>query len=92
MTCYAMDVMLNCYGGRNEPKFTHLGNLHRAIAAVAPELLAQPAPITVPLTKLNARDHQPAAVGGGAAADCSSAGILQWPAHAGACSGLTLDS
>ena len=88
MTCYAMDVMLNCYGSRNEPKFSHLGNLHRAIARVAPQLLAQEKPIMVPLTKTvgHAGVEQPRY------ADCSSAGILQWAQHPGACTGLKLDN
>ena len=99
MTCYAMDVMLNCYGGRNQPKFSHLGNLHRSIALVAPQLLAQAKPIVVPLLT-----DERSTLGGGAAeelwslgslgngsADCSSAGILQWAQHPAACSGLTLD-
>ncbi len=91
MTCYAMDVMLNCYGGRNEPKFSHLGDLHRSIALVAPQLLAQAKPIVVPLAKYNS----PGQVGEkiqNASADCSSAGILKWAEHPGACGGLALDS
>ena len=95
MTCYAMDVMLNCFGERNEPKFTHLGNLHRAIALVAPQLLAQPKPLVVTLTPEKAADAAAPHVDGTAlngTADCSSAGILKWAQHPGACGGLNLDA
>lgn len=82
-------------GSRNEPKFSHLGDLHRAIASVAPELLAQQGPITVPLTAVG---ETPTLEVGGAThaavdsnAKCNAAGILSWETHPGACSGLRYD-
>jgi hypothetical protein len=96
--CYAMDVMLNCYEGRNEPKFSHLSNLHRSIALVAEQLLDQASPIVVQLTAVQPATHHHGGGGGSLSvetqgtADCSSAGILQWPKHPGACSGLKLDT
>ena len=85
--------MLNCYGSRNEPKFTHLSGLHHAIAAVAPSLLAQQQPITVPLATLEDADDTRMAVGlaDGERAKCNAAGILSWATHPGACVGLSYD-
>ena len=72
-----------------QPKFSHLGNLHRSIAMVAPQLLAQPQPVIVPLTK---HDMSVGAKLQNLLGDCSSAGILKWAEHPGACGGLSLDS
>ena len=86
--------MLNCYGSRNEPKFTHLSHLHHAIAAVAPSLLAQQQPITVPLTTLEDAEGTRMAAGSlvdGERAKCNAAGVLSWATHPGACVGLSYD-
>jgi hypothetical protein len=91
ITCYELDVMLNCYGARNEPKFSHLSSLHHSIAAVAPQLLAQAKPVSVPL-ETTAPATQPEQGGGRTEPKCNAAGILAWAQHPGACIGLKHDA